>query len=274
MAWTGSTPLTLLRAGGRLWRAVGSLASARGRGRYLILMYHDVGYGIAPELFKQQMEHLRNHVRVAPLQALVESARSGDPQGTSCAITFDDGYEGVYRHALPYLVEFGFPAMIYLTTDFINDSGSNAKCAARCGLIEGRHPLSWAQVREMDRQGMQFGSHLSRHGDLSVLGPLEAITQLRNSREEIAWRLGKPCEHFAYPFGRLSIQSAGWVREAGYRTAVTTIHRPLVPDDDPFRLPRAGIEDRYSFCDFVRIVRGDWDFIGLLQTLRRPSLRM
>jgi peptidoglycan/xylan/chitin deacetylase (PgdA/CDA1 family) len=235
-------------------------------------MYHDVGCGIAPELFKQQMEYLRRRARVMPLQALLESARGGDAQGTSCAITFDDGYAGVYRHALPYLVEFGFPAMIYQTTDVIRDAADGTKCTARCGLIEGRKMLSWAQVREMERQGMQFGSHLSRHIDLSLLGRREAMAQLRRSREEIASRLGKPCEHFAYPFGKLSIQSAGRVREAGYRSAVTTVHRPLASDDDPFRLPRAGIEDRYSFLDFVGIVRGGLGFYRPASNPAAPRL--
>ncbi len=64
------------------------------------------------------------------------------------------------------------------------------------------------------------------------------------------------------------------MRKAGFRTAATTVHRPLSANDDLFRLPRAGIEERYSLNDFKNIIRGDWDFIGLLQTLRRPALRM
>jgi peptidoglycan/xylan/chitin deacetylase (PgdA/CDA1 family) len=125
----------------------------------------------------------------------------------------------------------------------------------------------------MQREGMRFGSHLSEHGDLSVLARSEAVAQLHRSRDEIEQRLGKSCTHFAYPFGRLTRQSVSWVREAGYSTAVTTVHRPLAPGDDLLRLPRMGVEERYTLRDFARVVGGDWDFIGLLQTLRRPAMR-
>jgi peptidoglycan/xylan/chitin deacetylase (PgdA/CDA1 family) len=236
-------------------------------------MYHDVGDGIPPELFKAQMEYLSRHTMVMPLEALLRIARSGSSRGTSCAITFDDGYEGVYRHALPSLRALGFPAMTYLSTGFIRDRNGGGRCVGQSGLCEGRPLLSWRQVREMEREGMRFGSHLSEHGDLSVLGRCEAVVQLLRSRDEIEQRLGKSCTHFAYPFGRLTMQSVSWVREAGYRTAVTTVHRPLAPDDDMLRLPRMGIEERYTLRDFVRVVVGDWDFIGQLQTLRRPAMR-
>lgn len=272
MALIRRTPLTVLRAGARLWRAVRGLG--RETGRCLILMYHDVGDGIAPELFKAQMEYLRGHAVVMPLEGLLRSARSGSWRGTACAITFDDGYQGVYRHALPCLLDHAFPAMIYLSTGFIRNLDGKGRCAGQSGLIDGRPLLSWREVCEMDRKGMSFGSHLSEHGDLSVLGRCEALAQLRRSRDEIEQRLGKSCEHFAYPFGRLSMHSVNWVREAGYRTAVTTVHRPVALDDDVLRLPRAGVDDRYTLRDFVSVVRGDWDFIGLLQKLRRPTLRM
>jgi peptidoglycan/xylan/chitin deacetylase (PgdA/CDA1 family) len=272
MALIKRTPLVALRAGAQIWRVIRALAKPQARS--LILMYHDIGFRISPRLFKSQMEFLGAHARVVPLETLLEGAGTCAAPGISCAITFDDGYEGVYRHAFPLLRELGFSSTIYLSTSFIRDGGVPAIDPGRYGLIEGRPLLSWRQVREMDRAGVRFGSHLCEHGDLSVLASDEAIAQLCRSKDEIATRLGKPCDHFAYPFGRLGANSAQWVRDAGYRSAVTTVHRPLASGEDPFRLPRIGIEDRYSLRDFVSIVRGDWDYIGMLQALRRPGLRM
>jgi peptidoglycan/xylan/chitin deacetylase (PgdA/CDA1 family) len=264
----------MLRAGGRLAHAVRGLASRRSRGRGLILTYHDVGCGISSDLFKQQMDYLRRHAHVMALEALLKSVRSGIARGIACAITFDDGYEGVYLNAFPSLQECGFPAMVYLATDFIRNVDAPAPCPGGYGLAEGRPLLSWRQVREMACAGVRFGSHLCDHRNLASLGHGEATAQLCRSRDEIAARLGKPCEHFAYPFGRLSLQSVNWVRDAGYQTAVTTVHRPLAPGDDHLRLPRMEIEKRYSLQDFASMLCGDWDFIGLLQILRRPRLRM
>jgi len=270
-----NTPLPILRAGGCAWHRLRAFGAATGQRRHLILTYHDVGDGIPADLFARQMEHLSTVAAVVPLDTLLEGARTGGiAQGIACAITFDDGYEGVYRYAFPCLMEHGFVAAVYLSTGFIRESGNLSDRAARSGLIEGRAMLSWRQVGEMARHGMCFGSHMSEHGDLSRLGRREAMEQLRRSREEVSDHLGKPCEQFAYPFGRYTAQAIDWVRVAGFRTAATTVHRALSPVDDPLRLPRAGIDERYSLCDFKRIIRGDWDFIGLLQTLRRPALRM
>jgi peptidoglycan/xylan/chitin deacetylase (PgdA/CDA1 family) len=267
-----STPLAVLRGGARIWRALRGFTSTPGASRCLILMYHDIGDGIPAELFRKQMDYLSRAATVMPFNTLLERARSRTARGISCAITFDDGYEGVYRVAFPCLLEHNFPALVYLSTGLIHESVSVADPSF--GLIAGRRLLSWRHVGEMDRHGMGFGSHLSEHGDLSVLARPAAMNQLCRSREELAARLGKPGEHFAYPFGRLSAQSVNWVCEAGYRTAVTTVHRAVAGDDDPLRLPRVGIEDRYSLADFESVVRGDLDFIGLLQDLRRPTLRM
>jgi peptidoglycan/xylan/chitin deacetylase (PgdA/CDA1 family) len=201
----GNTPLTVLRAGGRLWRAFRVLGGDPGR--CVILMYHDIGNGVSPALFKAQMEHLQRHAKVMPLDALLRRSRSGCARGTACAITFDDGYEGVYQHALPCLRDHGFAATIYLSTAFIGNPEGGPRCAGQSGLAEGRPLLSWRQVREMQREGMRFGSHLTEHGDLSVLGRCAAMAQLQRSRDEIEQRLGNSCEHFAYPFGRLTMHS-------------------------------------------------------------------
>jgi len=264
------TPVPVLRAAGRAWR----LMRRRTAGRCLILMYHDIVDGAGSDLFARQMEFLSSVAAVVPLDDLLRVACVGPDRGIWCAITFDDGYEGVYRDAFPHLLKHGFAAMVYLSTSFIAESANRADGTGRSGLIEGRPLLSWCQAREMERCGVQFGSHMAEHGDLSRLRRRAAMEQLHRSRGEISSRLGKPCEHFAYPFGRFSAHAANWVREAGFRTAATTVHLPLLPADDPFRLPRVGIYDRYSLRDFKSIICGDWDFIGLLQTLRRPALRM
>jgi peptidoglycan/xylan/chitin deacetylase (PgdA/CDA1 family) len=274
MGLIGNTPLTMLRAGSQAWRLLHGIASTSARGRCLILMYHDVDDGAAADLFARQMEYLSTVAAIVSLEELLPIARSTTAQNIWCAITFDDGYESVYRNAFPRLQEHGFAAMVYLSTGFIDESFNLAERTGRSGLIEGRPLLSWRQVREMERHDIRFGSHMSEHGDLSLLASREAKEQLHRSREEISGRLGKPCEHFAYPFGRFTAPAVNWVREAGFRTAVTTIHRPLLRNDDLFKLPRAGIEHRYSLHDFKSIIRGDWDFIGQLQTLRRPTLRM
>lgn len=261
------TPVPVLRSLGRLARLLVKPAKSR----VAILTYHEVGDGLSLELFQAQMDHLAHHARVVDLTTAIGCADSAN-EALTCAITFDDGYESVYTRAYPILRRLNFPATIYLNSGLIGDSGP--RVMSLLGRDRPAHMLNWNQVREMADHSVTMGSHLSEHGDLSVIDRAEAIRQLSDARRDIKSRLGTECAHFAYPFGRLSAESVSWVREAGHLSAVTMVNRGVHPGDDPLRLPRIGIEDRYNFNDFVSLVRGDWDYIGALQTMRRPEIRL
>src|SRR5271163_526813 len=77
-------------------------------GKYVILCYHRIGTGGIPyysELpakeFEKQMRFLSTHYRVLPMSQLLNEM--ADPSATTqaVALTFDDGYRGLYDEALP-----------------------------------------------------------------------------------------------------------------------------------------------------------------------------
>ena len=67
-----------------------------------------------PAVLRKYFELLRTHYDVVALESLTADA---DLPRAPVVITFDDGYRSVGEHALPLLVEFGFPAAVYLVTD-------------------------------------------------------------------------------------------------------------------------------------------------------------
>src|SRR5207245_7275789 len=84
----------------------------------LILCYHNVvapgddGVGepslhVACDRFERQMRWLAAHYRVIPLSEFVERLAGGRSLWSMVAVTFDDGYAGVYTHALPILDRLG-----------------------------------------------------------------------------------------------------------------------------------------------------------------------
>jgi peptidoglycan/xylan/chitin deacetylase (PgdA/CDA1 family) len=97
------------------------------RGRSLIVYYHNVhapgddiswchepSLSMPVELFRQQVEYLRRNFEVVSLE---EAAAAASPRVV--AITFDDGYRGVYDNAFPILREYRLPATVFLVTDFL-----------------------------------------------------------------------------------------------------------------------------------------------------------
>jgi peptidoglycan/xylan/chitin deacetylase (PgdA/CDA1 family)/CelD/BcsL family acetyltransferase involved in cellulose biosynthesis len=95
--------------------------------KFVILTYHRVGSGgvplysaLEPRVFEAQMHFLRQRYRIVSLDTLVEELADSGPAEQSVAITFDDGYRGVYTHAFPVLRKYQIPATIYLTADAID----------------------------------------------------------------------------------------------------------------------------------------------------------
>jgi peptidoglycan/xylan/chitin deacetylase (PgdA/CDA1 family) len=97
----------------------------------LVIGYHSVvedirmhqGRAILPNLvslgmLERQLDWLGQHFRFLTLDELGERLENGDPFNEPlAAITFDDGYAGVYHHALPLLRRKGIPAGIFVVTE-------------------------------------------------------------------------------------------------------------------------------------------------------------
>ena len=101
-------------------------------GKYVILCYHRVGTGGIPyysELdakeFDKQMRFLRSRYRVLPLEQLLREIADPSAKSQGVALTFDDGYRGLYTEALPILTKYKIPATVYLTAGAI-ESGEPA----------------------------------------------------------------------------------------------------------------------------------------------------
>jgi len=259
------------RAARSALRALSRLAARRRKTRSMVLMYHAVGdsvQSVSPRAFEAQMSYLKDHAWVISLDAMLNGQCRHSNSPLTCAITFDDGYAGVYEHAYPILRRHGFPAILYVTT-----SGLDRDRAERSFTIPGFFPgeptLTWAQVQEMSSEGMSIGSHLCNHLDMRGLRPDVGMEELMRSKEIITQQVGAPCKHFAYPFGLFNARNVDWVRKCGYESAVTVRHSVVADNLDAFRIPRMGLAPMDSFADFVGMLRGDLDYLLLVRKMRQ-----
>lgn len=99
-----------------------------------VVNYHNVVAGpldaldrrsvrIPVDEFRAEMQWIHDHCRPMALAALLDAARDGRSDPRAVAVTFDDGYLGVERHAWPIVRELGMTATIFVVTASIESPG-------------------------------------------------------------------------------------------------------------------------------------------------------
>ena len=236
-----------------------------------ILMYHALddrrsAISVAPATFERQMRTLYEECfQVMSLSRLVHCLRAGEdlPQ-RSVVITFDDGLESVYSDAFPTLERFGFPATVFLVAGFC--ARSNDWPGQPSNILPSA-TMTWAQVRELDRRGIEFGAHTFSHPRLDRVARGDLEHEILESKAEIEQKLGHSVDLFSYPYGRISAASAELVGQA-YAGACTTGLRTVAPRSDPLALDRV---DAYyvQHPQMFRLLRSP--LFSLYLAVRRPA---
>ena len=110
----------------------------------------------------------------------------------------------------------------------------------RCG--DWRSPfLTWFELLELERRGIEIGSHTVSHRDLRALSDRELRHELVASRRTLEHRLRHPVRWLAYPFGGHDGRVVAAARRAGYALAVTTVGGTGQDRAQPLRLRRLSI---------------------------------
>ena len=174
--------------------------------RASILTYHSIDdYGsvisTSPETFRRQMQFLKESAcNVVALSEIVDDLRQDRPLAPrTVALVFDDGYKNIYATAFPILQEHSFTATVFLITGYCgryNDWPGNSPG------IERQPLLSWPEIKEMRRFGLDFGAHTVTHPDLTNLPRQQAEREIAESKAEIETQLGNEIGLFAYPYGK------------------------------------------------------------------------
>jgi len=93
--------------------------------KIIILMYHrfsknDEQFKIKQEIFENQIKFLKSNYNIISMSDLYENIIKNNIPDNSLLITIDDGYNDNYNVAYPILKKYSVPAIIFLSTDFID----------------------------------------------------------------------------------------------------------------------------------------------------------
>lgn len=199
--------------------------------RVPVLMYHRVGkrvnararrFAITADLFSAHMQALSaSGYRAVSIGAFIDwlDGTAQLPNG-SFLLTFDDGYRGVYEHALPVLENLGWPFTVFLVSDFVGRQDAWTKAGAANAEV---HPLlNPDEIHDMQGRGCDFHSHTCSHPRLPSLDDEQLSDELNRSRTSLDALLGREVRYLAYPYGQVDERVMRAAQDAGYRAAFST----------------------------------------------------
>ncbi len=108
---------------------------------------------------------------------------------------------------------------------------------------DGDQMLTWEQVRQMGRDGIEFGSHTDTHPLLSYEDDKTVDRELRCSRQKIEHMAEQEVRMFAYPNGDWDGRVRERVKEVEYQCAFTTRPGWYKPGSDAYSIPRILLHD-------------------------------
>ncbi|MGE0080968.1 MAG: polysaccharide deacetylase family protein [Thiohalomonadaceae bacterium] len=188
----------------------------------VVFMYHRFGEERYPstsvriDQFEAHLDWLAGHgYTVWPLERIVRHLETGEPMpDRTVAITVDDAYRSVYRHAFPRMVDRGWPFTVFVNTDSVDRKLPDY--------------MTWEQMREMQARGVRFANHGAGHAALwrrqvgesegqwreRVRGDIERAQS--RLQAELGTQTNTAPALFAYPYGEYTLALADRVQALGY----------------------------------------------------------
>lgn len=227
---------------------------------------------IAPSQFLRQMTWLHEQgYRTVSIAAAVELLRAGgDAAAKALVITFDDGYRNFCQQAFPALQRFGFTATVFLPAGAIGH---------RTLIFNRRECMIWSEVREMQQQGISFGSHTVSHPQLHGLDRRRIREEILGSQQTIEDRMGCAVDSFAYPYAfpqtdePFKAMLRDILMEGGYRYGVCTQIGRAGVASDPLFLERLPVNSADDAALLAAKMAGNYDWVGGIQSLMKRFRR-
>jgi len=208
---------------------------------FRIVAYHEVdkeprsGWGMRTEMFADQMELLAaTESNVVPLAEVSDylAGRIDALPPRAVVITVDDGFECAYTEIAPVLRRMGDPFTLFVYPAIVGS---------------GEHSLTWAQIGELQRDGVDVESHTMTHPHLMRRSHPEMTDaayaawlhdQLAGARAGLEAHTGQPVRFLAYPYGDYDAAVEKEASSDGYVLGLTSESGTNVHSTDPLALHR------------------------------------
>lgn len=220
------------------------------KGRACILCYHSISkdndiFSVKPQEFEKQIKFISRSKNVLPVRKIYNLKK--DKSRDCVAITFDDGYEDIYKNVLPILKKYGIKATVFVV--------GSRNLADRVELGNDKKLLTLDQIRDLTKEGWEIGFHSKAHKDLTKLDEAKLKDEIIDGKKNLEKKLGFKLNYFAYPKGKYSSKIIKVVKQAGFEAAFTINGGPIRIDEScSYKISRVVINRFQNFEEFKTLL--------------------
>lgn len=179
----------------------------------LILEYHRINnqtndeYTVPIDEFQEQIDYLKGQgYTTISLMDFIRAKKYGEPLPSKPVIlTFDDGYEDIYTNVMPILTQNNMKATVFVVTNYIGH----------------KNYLTWQQLKQMQENNIELGSHTANHLLLATLTPDKINDEIHLSKLLMEWSGLSTVYFFSYPMGNYNTTAHNILEQDNYLGAVT-----------------------------------------------------
>ena len=204
-----------------------------------ILSYHAVDpdcswgikrYFVSPVEFEKQVKYLKENGYTSLSFNELENFKSYDKP---VIITFDDGYEDVYKYAYPILKKYNMRATIFIISDFVGE----------------KYYLTSSEIIKMS-DVFDIQSHTKTHPALSKTSIDSINFEMAQSKLEISNLVNKQVNIVSYPYSSIDLKV---INEAAkyYSYGILNWGGKYYGFEGKYRIPRISIYWDDSLPEFI-----------------------
>jgi peptidoglycan/xylan/chitin deacetylase (PgdA/CDA1 family) len=149
-------------------------------------------------------------------------------------LTIDDGYASFYRQGMPLLRQYGFAATLFVNS----------------GLVGSADFMSWTELRQLQREGIEIGNHSHSHAHFVDFSPAQQVVRfredLKQSQQLFVEKLGEAPKLYSYPYGEYSLSMLPVLKEEGLIGAAAQNSGVISTFSNFFALPRFPVAGKYA----------------------------
>jgi peptidoglycan/xylan/chitin deacetylase (PgdA/CDA1 family) len=159
-----------------------------------------------PDTFRLMLKSLSRYVTFVKIEDAVQMIMNQErPCSPLVAFTFDDGFIECYDHFSCVLEEYGVNALFFINPNYVE---GNQKYIDYFNnnivMTPGKQPMRWEQIKELSKRGHVIGAHTMDHYMINTEDVEILKHQIGDCKEVIETNIGKECDYFAFPYGKLT----------------------------------------------------------------------